>query len=269
MKDYFYDEKKIQEWLKKGCSNKTGKDYVSWIKVYRFSSSGRSTRIKGWKTDRVHHLLSDLERNYFLILDWDDDVFDIREQYPIINIEETIKIAKELRVRHPSNHNECFVVTTDFFITIKKDNDYINIARSTKYSDSFKKERVMQKFEIERRYYSARGIDWGIVSIEKYNKTFVENLRNIHPFYWFNDNESECNHENASRLYFFLEEISDKENWFISEAALYFDEFMKFLPGTGLNLLKYLIAHKYIKLDMERKLEFNKIELTEILFDRG
>jgi len=69
----------------------------------------------------LHEFLSDLERNYFYYLDFSDNVVDIREQFPILPIEETILIAEELGVEHPKNPKtkEFEAITTDFLITTK------------------------------------------------------------------------------------------------------------------------------------------------------
>lgn len=37
----------------------------------------------------MHHFLSKLETNYFYWLDWSPIVSDIREQYPLLPLEET------------------------------------------------------------------------------------------------------------------------------------------------------------------------------------
>ena len=53
------------------------------------------TRIKGWKSGRVHHLLSLLELRWFYVLDWNLEVIDVREQYPLLPLEETLAIAAD------------------------------------------------------------------------------------------------------------------------------------------------------------------------------
>ena len=52
------------------------------------------------KTSRQHEFLSDLERNYFYLTEHSDFVFDIREQFPLLPLEETIVIADELGIKH-------------------------------------------------------------------------------------------------------------------------------------------------------------------------
>lgn len=66
------------------------------------SSDGRITRLKGNKINRQHEFLSDLERNYFYLYEYSDFVFDIREKFPLLPLAETIVIAEELGIKHPT-----------------------------------------------------------------------------------------------------------------------------------------------------------------------
>lgn len=68
-----------------------------------FCSRGRTARGVGIKTGRLHGFLSDIECNYYYYLDISENVIDIREQYPLLPIEETILIANELELEHPKN----------------------------------------------------------------------------------------------------------------------------------------------------------------------
>lgn len=124
----------IENMIKKGYGVGKGSAYKLWIKIQDMPSKGRVTRVKGIKTHRQHELLSDMERNYFYILEYSDSVQDIREQYPLLPIEKTISIAEELGVEHPKNPatGENIVMTTDFLITIPFEGKTKEIARTVK-----------------------------------------------------------------------------------------------------------------------------------------
>ncbi|MDP7979789.1 TnsA endonuclease N-terminal domain-containing protein [Bacillus sp. WLY-B-L8] len=116
------------------------------------SSLGRSTRLKGIKTARQHEFLSDLERNYFYLTEHSDFVIDIREQFPLLPSEETIVIADELGIEHPTNPKtgETIVMTTDFLLTVDKGQGVFEVAHTIKMKDKLLEECVLEKFEIER-----------------------------------------------------------------------------------------------------------------------
>ncbi|GAA0751544.1 hypothetical protein GCM10008907_06000 [Clostridium sartagoforme] len=145
----------------RGTGTGIGREYIPWLKIQDVPSLGRATRLKGIKTGRQHEFLSDMERNYFYVLEYSDNVIDIREQFPLLPLEDTLLIAEELGIEHPKNpeNGEVIVMTTDFFITIKKGNEDCYIARTIKATDELLNKRVLEKFEIERVYWLRKGID--------------------------------------------------------------------------------------------------------------
>ena len=109
----------LKKMIQEGYGTGVGSTYKPWIKIQDVPSLGRVTRIKGIKTKkRQHELLSDMERNYFYILEFSDKVLDIREQFPLLPLEDTLSIVEELGIiRHPKElkTKEDIVMTTDFF----------------------------------------------------------------------------------------------------------------------------------------------------------
>ena len=131
---YAWAEEKIQRYIEEGRGCGEGKEYSPWLRVQSLSSRGRSSRIKGIKNQRIVHLLSDLERDYFYLLDFCDEVGDIREQFPLPR-KETQMIAGKFGYRHPAERatGVVLVMTTDFVITAKdKSGAIITIARTIK-----------------------------------------------------------------------------------------------------------------------------------------
>lgn len=97
------------------------KKYKPYIKVNDISSIGRSHRVFGHKTGRSHHLFSDLELAVFLLFEWNDNVLEINEQIEL-NLEETLLIANEAGIKHPSKDGNNKVMTSDFYIAFYKSN---------------------------------------------------------------------------------------------------------------------------------------------------
>jgi hypothetical protein len=56
---------------------KSEKNYKPWIAIQDFTSRGRVSRSPGWKSDRVHHFMSDWELRFFYILESSTVVHDI------------------------------------------------------------------------------------------------------------------------------------------------------------------------------------------------
>lgn len=156
-------EERIAKLHREGRGQGHGKDYVPWIKIHDLSSLGRVHRPLSSKTGRVMHLLSDGENDLFLRLDASARVIDIREQFPLPR-QATMLIAEELGYRHPAVHGVDVVMTTDMVV------DLIGarrIAFSVKQAGEMVKPRVAEKLEIERLYWTRRGVEWVLMIEEK------------------------------------------------------------------------------------------------------
>ena len=64
-----FSDVQIARRIKDGRGQGHGKNYSPWLTVQEVPSLGRSHRVYSHKTERVHHLLSDLELAVFLSLD--------------------------------------------------------------------------------------------------------------------------------------------------------------------------------------------------------
>jgi TnsA endonuclease N terminal/TnsA endonuclease C terminal len=173
--------------LKEGRGGGRGPNYIPWLFIHDVPSKGRVSRIKGWTTGRPHHLLSDLERDFFFVYDWALPIVDIREQYPLLPLEETLAIAEECGYRHPSVPDRTkrgtqipVVMTTDFVITIAEGLERYDQARTVKYSQDLQSPRTLEKFEIERRYWERRNVDWSIVTEKNLSRVLAHNVQLIH-----------------------------------------------------------------------------------------
>ncbi len=254
--------------IKEGIGSGKGKDYKPWLEIQDFPSKGRVTRVKGIKTQRQHELFSDLERNYFYYLDFSDNVVDIREQFPLLPIEETMIIAKELGIEHPNNPvtKEPIVMTTDFLITLKEKNgEIIENARTVKYKKDLVDKRVLEKFEIERQYYSKRGIDWGIVTEEEVDKSVSKSIADLYTYRNLEEVES---FKEIS-----IEELDDIKLYFIRQCASYegtlkslcscFDRTMSMYSGSGISMFKHLLITKMVSINIFEGIDLKKhIDIT-------
>ena len=121
--------------------------YKPWLKIHELPNIGRSHRPFGIKTRRIHQLLSDNEYYYFLMAEWSRNIIDIREQYPLLPLEETIYIANELGYKHSFDkfRSENVVMTTDFILTIKDGNLVRDIVRTIKPVKDLNKSRTKEK----------------------------------------------------------------------------------------------------------------------------
>lgn len=166
--------------------------YKPWITIHDFPSKGKLVRILGKKTHRIHHLMSQLEKTYFQILDNDPAVEDIKEQFPL-PLYHTQLIAAKLGIKHPCVNNFSYVMTTDFMVK----RNGVWCAVQIKTSEDAENERVKDKFTIEKTYYDSIGISWEVLTEKDLPVAASEN------YLWLNSGEP-------------LEELipaPDKRNW--------------------------------------------------------
>ncbi|MGE7717621.1 TnsA endonuclease N-terminal domain-containing protein [Priestia megaterium] len=260
-----WTEAKVKKYIKEGRGQGELSVYQPWLTIQDVPSRGRVHRSMGWKTEREHHLFSDLEFNYFCLSDWANNVIDIREQFPL-DRQVTLSIAEEINIKHPTDNKTAtpIVMTTDFFLTIREEKKISYKARTIKPSEELNNVRVIEKFEIERIYWEKQGVDWGIVTERDIPSTFVENLKFIKQSYYLDD-------------YSYIEVfMSDWKNFKgnLRENLNAFDLRYNFDVGTGILLYKYALARKLLSVDMNKKISLNEevenitVQQEAITFER-
>ncbi|MFL8938998.1 TnsA endonuclease N-terminal domain-containing protein [Rossellomorea oryzaecorticis] len=259
-----WTEKKIAKYIKEGRGSGELKSYKPWLTVQDVPSDGRSHRINGWKTNRIHHLLSDLERDYFYLLNWAKDVIDIREQFPL-DREKTYEIASERNINHPidSKTGTPIVLTTDFLITKRINGRIQYFARTIKPSELLNHPRTIEKFEIERAYWQEKDIDWGIVTEREIPMQYVKNIIWLYnAFNLENDDERYF----ADILYHTIanEEKAKK----LSEIVSKFEADYNLDKGAAIHLLRYLFAQKMIRFNMEQKFS-RQLCVEQLIISKG
>lgn len=241
----------FDRYLKEGRGQGEGKAYKPWLTVRDIPSKGRSSREVGWKTGREHHFLSDHERRLFYFCEWSDAIVDIKEQFPLLNLDLAMKIAEDMGYEYPKNseNNTPYVLTTDFMLTVKRDGRLHKTAWTVKAAKELEKTGILERLELEKRYYAAEGIDWAIITEKEIPRLLAANVEWIHSAYWLeatNDMTTEELESISSILKFRLQE-SDLP---INRVTTALDREMNLESGTTLYLFKHLVARKEIMMDM-------------------
>jgi hypothetical protein len=234
----------INKLIAQGRGQGEGKEYIPWLDARANTNKAYTNREKGWKTERVHHFLSELELQYFLSLEWCPNIIDIREQYPLLPIERTIEIAESLGIEHPNFDGDYVVMTTDFLITIETDKGITQKVRTIKPEDDLDI-RQLEKFDIERQFFLEQGItDWAIVTNQDFNFNFIRNMEWLYDARTieYRDNVDYETVEKVSKLLF--KEIS-AETEGLSKIALKMDERLGLEEGTSLFIVRYMLANKF------------------------
>lgn len=259
---------KMGKWINEGRGLGEGSEYLPWITVNDFPSNGIVSRELGVKTKRMHHFLSRLEYNYFLLLDYSKYVIDIREQYPLLDLELAMEIAKEKKIKYPTDNRSGtpYVMSTDFIITIKEKNCETIIARTVKSSNELEKKRVQEKFEIERCYWKRKNIDWGIITELDLPLPLVNNLRRIR-----NANIVMSYSMLTKEMVHLLEEFII----YLSESTLDLEQSLEVFTrenllknGTALTFFNFLVFHHVIKINLQQDFKMHMLDRNNFYVDK-
>jgi len=239
------------KYVREGRGQGIGAEYKPWIAIQDFASKGMVSRVASTTTGRVHHLMSNLELQLFYLLDWSDDVTDIREQYPLSDLSEAIKIAEYAQIRYPYDPKSGFpyVMTSDFYVETRHSINVLSVKPSSELSNL----RVREKLEIERRYWLRRGVTWNIITEHEINRTKAANIE------WL----SQANDLDAFGLSestqiacteYFMENYCDTQTSLLCLFAE-IERLFNLAEGMGLNIFKYLAYWKRISFNVEEKFD--------------
>jgi hypothetical protein len=201
--------------------------------------------------------MSQLEWQYFYMLEWSPVVVDIREQYPL-ELDETLAIAELHAIPHPSPTNrgaqDPCPITTDVVITIRRSMSFEDQARTVKYANDLSDNRVLEKFEIERLYWKSRNIDWGIVTEREIEDQIVKNMIWLHPYLDISSllplTENTVRRVEAVLTSWIVEK--DEPLCDLTDDC---DDRLCLLPGTSLIVVRHLLANRRWQVDMHKLIE--------------
>jgi hypothetical protein len=223
-----------------------GRDYEPFIKVHEISSQGESIRIQSATVGRVHHLLSGIELQAFLVFDQFERTIDIREQYPL-PIENTMDICTKLGIRHPQVRGNLTVVTTDLLINFA---DGEQLAVAVKPSSELCKQRVIEKLQIEKAYWESCGTGWKLFTEREVSDGLRENLSWIQPYL---AEEAAIDHQlTIDEVEDLLDRISRHPRTQVTRLCAKFDDQYGVEPGFHLSTLRFAVAHRFIRAPLDK-----------------
>lgn len=236
-----WNQAKYESYLKSGRGQGEGSKYLPWISIHDLSSKGLSSRVFSYKTNRVHHFLSHNELCFFYMLEWSNQVLDIREQFPMLDVKLATDIAKRAGIRYPRDNISGFpyILTCDFMIITENGLK----ARTIKSVSDLKNKRTLEKLEIERRYWDTFGIDWSIVTEHGID---FQNVKRIEWLY-----TSAILPKHLEDLKYREEILKRIESTSIQKVATWFDAEYEYPAGSGLHLIKHMMWHKEIDIEID------------------
>jgi hypothetical protein len=253
-----WTEDKYQRFLNEGRGQGTGADYKPWLTINDYPSMGRVSRVLGWKTGRVHHLFTDIQTRYFYLLDWSDQVTDIRECFPLLQMEEVItnKAGLDFQSFCDKKTGIPYILQTTFVINLRSLNGKEQIiARTVKAQSELEKRLTLESLEIQRRYWDAKGVDWGVVTNKDIPVVAAKNIEWLHTSRSLEDRGLDV--ETAEQIGLLLQTELFKNPLQIRKVLQNFEKDHLLEAGTALAVFKYLLANKRLKINIMDSIDLN------------
>jgi len=244
----------IEKRLREGRGQGHFSEYKPWLTIHDVPSQGVVTRIKGWKSGRLHHYFSEhYELAHHYQMEWADNCCDIREQFPLLPLEKTLFIAEKLGVKHPIDPKSKYpiVMTTDMLLTMKHDGDMKFVAHSIKPKSKLNR-RVLEKLEIEKVFFKDGGIGWSLITEHQINYELVKNMEWLHSAKFL---EGQVTFNQILEVEAILYHTIQKGDKPLAKATLELDYKLGFKQGICMFMVRYLIANRYWNVDMNKRID--------------
>lgn len=163
-------------------SNKKETEYSSSIKASRAKSIGTTSEFVDYKTGRMVTCLSQGEKKFWYILRWNDDVLDIKEQYPLDDelVDKIyIQLFGENSINTEIESNKH--LTTDFFVTLR--NGEHRAFQIKPNENSISNPHDLKRLQVEQLYFKSLGIQWNLIYSDDINQAYFDNIQRAVRYY--------------------------------------------------------------------------------------
>ena len=138
-------------------------------------------------------------------------------------------------------------MTTDFYISLRNESGNFERARTIKYAVDLSDRRTLEKFEIERRYWEVRGIDWGIVTEHEIPTELAKNVDFLHDSWHLPKYMPEKDITSIAEL---LTHLLVERHEPLNELTAISDTQLGLKGGSSLKVAYYLLATRQWHIDM-------------------
>jgi hypothetical protein len=217
--------------------------------IRRATSSG--CREIGFKSGRVHHMVSKQEFWAFQILDWSPRVLSIKEQYPI-DPEITWRICCENGLEHSRLGDGLTVTTIDFYLAVMEGQKIVHKAIDVKMSEKLQDKEVLRKLEITRIWCEQESIRHRFWTERDIDLTLANNIKDMRDS--LNIEEFNISKLQIESVRIFLDSRLNSGSP-LSDLGLQSDKTMGLEAGTSLRIAKHLIMKGTWQYDLRHKFD--------------
>ena len=255
MSTYALSPAQVEARHARGYGRGTGCTYRPWLGTKNATPTNVITRMWGWKTGRMHVSFNSLDRAAQLAARWCDDVTDMREHYPLLPLSETQAIADAIGASHPSRDGHAMVLTTSLLLTLDGERrPRPEMAVAVVAEEALHRPSKLERLEIERLYWTARGVPWRIVTGRELPDSFIATLDWISERYEITpETLGAADIARAAQLLGARLEASPTHP--LRQVCFGADDTLGFPLGTGLTVVRHLLARKTWRIDMRGRVD--------------
>ena len=265
--------KEIARKIKEGRGQGEKGNYKPWILTHEITSDGNSPVAWSNKLGRNVHLFSDGEYHLWCILEYSQNVVDYWEQYPLLGVETTMKIAEEHGIRHPKvprrkdrSIRDPKVLTTDFVVSVMVNGTVETHPISFKYSKPLHDQKAvgsntledltaLGKIELERLFW--QGLDHKLRIITEQDVPFSiwQNIEQANSKYTIDQTSAEI-----QDIALYLTGRVTSQTQPLNEITTNCDVHMGYPKDSGISLAVawHLIAHHKWTIDLTKLVDPSK-----------
>lgn len=169
--------------VRRGLGIGVGAGYRPWRQIRRSGIRGTASYVRGVRIDRIFQLLSEKETTYFYLKERQPEVIDIREHWPILDLDRTLQLSRACGINHPMHDDMPEPFTLDFLITEQTETGLTYRASCLSPVSESPGERTERLLQVQYRWCHENGIGWFRVDTSQFNRVILHNLRYIRS--WF------------------------------------------------------------------------------------
>ncbi|WP_429446197.1 hypothetical protein [Paraburkholderia sp. 40] len=169
--------------LRRGLGVGSPTAYRPWRNIQNAGTRGTAGCVHGIRIDRRYEILDERARTYFFLLERVPTIINIRESWPIVDINSTLRLSYKFGVNHPKHDIFPEPITVDFLITEMgpEGPEYRAAALAADTQRlSIKNQRLK---EVARQWCNDHGIGWTLVDTSQLDRTVLDSLRFIRGWY--------------------------------------------------------------------------------------
>ncbi|MGF6605798.1 hypothetical protein OKW45_000698 [Paraburkholderia sp. WSM4175] len=157
--------------------------YNAWRNINNSGVKGTASCVKGIRVGRRYEILDERARTYFFLLERIQEITDIREAWPILDINGTLQLCSKFRVNHPQHDIFPEPICVDFLISERGPEGLKFRAVALVRNPARMTVRDQRLKQVAQQWCNDRGIDWSLVETSALDRTVLDSLRFIRGWY--------------------------------------------------------------------------------------